>query len=164
MLFAGFTSGYIVSRGAGNWLQFNLPQSLYISTAIILASSITMFIAQRAIKQNNLNLVKTGLTLSLMTAIVFSFSQFKAWNDLVDMGIVFAGSKSNAAGSYLYILTGLHLLHLFGGIIALIITFVKTILEKYSATNSLGIEMCAIYWHFLTILWVYLLLFLHFIR
>lgn len=164
MLFAGLTSAYIVRQAEGNWLQFNLPLQFYISTAFILLSSATMIWALNSVKQNNLVNLQRGLLLTLLFGVGFAWSQFAAWGDLVDTGIFFTGAKSNAAGSYLYVISGVHLAHLAAGLLALLFSFIQAYRGKYSAKNKLGVELVATYWHFLDILWLYLLLFLLFIR
>ena len=164
MLFAGMTSAYIVRQAEGNWLYFDLPDTFYVSTAVIMISSMTMLLAQYAIKKDNTTLTTVMLLATLVLGFVFAMLQFQAWGELVDTGVFFAGRESNASGSFLYVLTGLHLAHLAGGLFALIFTSVKSILKKYSAEDHVGIGVAATYWHFLDILWVYLLLFLVFIR
>jgi len=164
MLFAGMTSAYIVRQAEGNWLYFDLPDTFYVSTAVIMISSMTMLLAQYAIKKDNTTLTTVMLLATLVLGFVFAMLQFQAWGELVDTGVFFAGRESNASGSFLYVLTGLHLAHLAGGLFALIFTSVKSILKKYSAEDHVGIGIAATYWHFLDILWVYLLLFLVFIR
>ena len=164
MLFAGMTSAYIVRQAEGNWLYFDLPDTFYVSTAVIMISSMTMLLAQYAIKKDNTTLTNVMLLATLVLGFVFAMLQFQAWGELVDTGVFFAGRESNASGSFLYVLTGLHLAHLAGGLFALIFTSVKSIVKKYSAEDHVGIGVAATYWHFLDILWVYLLLFLVFIR
>lgn len=164
MLFAGLTSAYIVRADNGNWLLFNLPDMFYISTAIILTSSITLFATLQAAKKSNYGMTTMGLLITLILGIAFCFTQFAGWSELFHKGIVPAGKYSNASGSFLYVLTGLHLAHLAGGLIALTITLINSLRKKYHAGNLLGLELCSIYWHFLDILWVYLFLFLYYIR
>lgn len=164
MVFAGLTSAYIVRQAEGNWLYFELPQMFYISTAVILVSSATMFWAQRAVKQNNQQAMVRAIGITLALGLAFCVTQFLAWGKLVDMGVFFAGHESNASGSFLYVLSGVHLAHLAGGIIALVFSYVKARLGRYSAENHVGLDVTATYWHFLDILWIYLLLFLLFIR
>lgn len=164
MLFAGLTSAYIVRQAEGNWLQFQLPIQFYISTAFILLSSATMLWAQNGIKSGNESVLQRGLLITFLLGVGFTWSQFSAWDALVDSGIFFAGARSNAAGSYLYVISGVHLAHLAGGLMALLFTFIKAYRGKYSQENRVGVELTATYWHFLDILWIYLLLFLLFIR
>lgn len=164
MLFAGLTSAYVVRADNGNWLIFNLPTVFYLSTAVIITSSITLFVALQMAKKNNTKGVIIGVLATFILGLVFTKMQFMGWSELTNKGIVFAGKYANAAGSFLYVLTGLHLLHLLGGLIALLITLKNSIKGKYNSNNTLGLELCSIYWHFLDILWVYLFLFLLYIR
>lgn len=164
MLFAGFTSAYIVRQAEGNWLVFPFPGSFYASTAIIIASSFTMWMASRFIKADNVASAQKFLGFTFLLGLAFVVSQIISWNTLTSEGIYFTGPTANASGSYLYVISGMHLLHLFAGIFALAITWFKTKRGKYSAAYHIGIELCGIYWHFLGILWIYLLFFLLFIR
>ncbi len=164
MLFAGLTSAYVVRADNGNWLVFKLPDIILISTALIITSSLTMFVAQRAIKKNNLKLTALSLFITLALGIGFFCAQFAGWKELTAQGIYFMGKQSNASGSFLYLIALVHLFHMIGGLIALTVSLTKTLLKKYSSSNYQGIELTAIYWHFLDILWVYLFLFLYFYR
>lgn len=164
MMFAGLTSAYVVRADNGNWLLFELPGVFFLSTAVIITSSITMFLALQMAKKNN----KKGIILWLLTTfalgLLFAYFQYSGWSELYSKQIFFGGKSSNAAGSFLYLITFLHLVHLFVGLIAVLITIKNSIIGKYNAQNTLGLELCSIYWHFLDILWVYLFLFLYFIR
>jgi cytochrome c oxidase subunit 3 len=115
-------------------------------------------------KKNAYKNIKLAAIITLLLGVAFIICQFKAWSVLVDQKIFFAGKYSNASGSFLYALTGLHLAHLFFGVIALIVVFIKASFEKYNSENFLGIKLCAIFWHFLDLLWIYLFLFLLFVR
>lgn len=164
MLFAGLTSAYIVRADNGNWLIFNLPNVFFISTALIITSSLTLFLALRMARKNNQSGIIFGLLATFILGVSFSVTQFMGWSELISNGIVLAGKYSNASGSFLYVLTGLHLAHLAGGLISLLVTLVNSLKRRYNAENTLGLELCSIYWHFLDILWVYLFLFLYYIR
>lgn len=164
MLFAGITSGYIVSKSGGTWLYFDLPVPFWFSTAIILLSSFTMKMAVNAVKSDKAGSVTGYLLATLVLGLVFAVLQFWGWSDMVSQKIFFAGKSSNAAGSYLYVITGLHLAHLAGGLIALLVSYNKSLNQKYSAQNHSGLLLTSTYWHFLDILWVYLFLFLFFAR
>jgi cytochrome c oxidase subunit 3 len=161
MLFAGLTSAYVVRADNGNWLVFHLPPISIVSTAIIVTSSITMLVAQRAIKKDNYRLTNIGLFITLALGIAFFFTQMEGWKQLTSQGIYFVGKYSNASGSFLYLIALVHLLHMVGGLIAVFVSLTKSLLKKYSSANYLGIELTAIYWHFLDLLWVYLFLFLY---
>ena len=159
MLFAGLTSGYIVRQAEGNWRFFELPSVFYVSSIIILLSSFTMQMAIRAVKKDDLSQVKTFLLFTLGLGLAFVFSQFLGWNELVKNDVYFA-DKLTPSGSFFYVITGLHLAHLAFGLLGLIITGSKSIRERYSSKNYLGISLCAIYWHFLGGRWIYLFVFL----
>lgn len=162
MIFAGLTSGYVVRQAEGNWMAFEVPFAFYVSTGILLASSLTMFLALRAAKKDDKQALKTWLIFTLGLGFAFVFSQFIGYNQLVKDGVFFTGG--NVAGSFFYVITGLHIAHLVGGILALLFTTGKAILEKYNSKNLLGIQLCATYWHFLDFLWLYLFVFLVAIR
>lgn len=164
MLFGGFTSAYVVRHEKGDWLDFTIPTTFFISTAIIIVSSITMNWAVIAAKNDNLKNIKSAMLLTLLLGIGFIISQYLGWKNLVEQKVYFAGRESNASGSFFYMITFMHLLHLFGGIIAVIVVNFKALAEKYSSKDYLGIQLCAIYWHFLDALWIYLFLFLYLIR
>jgi cytochrome c oxidase subunit 3 len=161
MLFAALTSAYIVRADSGNWLVFKLPPITILSTGVIVASSVTMFIAQRAIKKDEYKTTTLGLLLTFALGVVFLMTQLAAWNQLVAKGIYFAGKYSNASGSFLYLIAFMHVLHMAGGFVALFVSLFKTIKKRYSSADYLGLELTATYWHFLDILWVYLFLFLY---
>lgn len=161
MLFAGLTSAYVVRADNGNWLVFSLPSISIVSTAIIVMSSLTLLMAQRAIKKDNLKLTQLGLFLTLALGIAFFFTQVAGWKELTEQGIYFVGKYANASGSFLYLIAMVHLAHMIGGLIALSVSLTKSLLKKYSSADYLGIELTAIYWHFLDLLWVYLFLFLY---
>lgn len=164
MLFAGLTSAYVVRANNGNWLVFHLPDIAIISTGIIVTSSLTMLLAQRAIKNDNYKLTSIALFLTLALGIAFFYTQVEAWRQLTAQGIYFIGKYANASGSFLYFIAFIHMLHMTGGLIALVVSLTKSLLKKYSSADYLGIELTAIYWHFLDLLWVYLFLFLYFYR
>jgi cytochrome c oxidase subunit 3 len=164
MMFAGLTSAYVVRADNGNWLLFELPSAFYLSTAVIVTSSITLFFAFQMAKKNNQKGIIFGVLATFILGLLFSYFQYAGWSELYSKHIVFGGKSSNASGSFLYLITFLHLLHLFAGLISLLVTLINAIKGKYNAQNTLGLELCSIYWHFLDILWVYLFLFLYYIR
>lgn len=164
MLFAGLTSAYVVRADNGNWLVFKLPDIMILSTAVIVCSSFTMIFAQKSIKKGNYKASALGLGITLLLGFAFIYTQVLGWKQLTSQGIYFAGKYSNASGSFLYFIALIHILHLVGGLIALLVSLTKCLLKKYSATDYLGIELTAIYWHFMDLLWVYLFLFLYFYR
>ena len=164
MIFAGLTSAVVVRKAEGNWLDFDFPIWFFISVLIIIASSFTMNWANKNIKEDKIDIVNKALKYTLILGLSFALTQYLTWESLYKDGVYFTGPGSNASGSFLYVLSLLHLLHLFGGIIALLITIFKTKKGVYSSKNYLGIELCTIFWHFLDFLWLYLFLFLLYIH
>lgn len=162
MAFAGLTSAYLIRHSDSDWVSFELPNSFFISTASILLSSITLILAKRAVKKDDLKQVKQFVGLSLIFGLGFVIAQFYSYGVLVENGHYFTGS--NISSSFLYVLTGVHLAHVISGIIVLIVLLVRSLMEKYTAEEHLGLSLGSTYWHFLDVLWIYLLLFLLFIR
>jgi len=164
MLFAGLTSAYIVRQADGDWLVFDLPALFWYSTGIILLSSLTINLALQAARKNQFEKIKQMLIATLVLGIGFCVTQYLGWKTLVDSGIYFAGSLSNPAGSFMYVLTGVHLAHIISGLIFIVAVLIKANKNHYNASNSAGIWRCAVYWHFLDFLWIYLFVFLMIIR
>lgn len=164
MLFAAFTSAYVVRQQKGDWLLFEMPQIFYISTAVILLSSVTMNWVLSSAKNNDFKSIKLASLITLLLGVAFVICQWMGWNILYSQKIFFAGKYSNASGSFFYVLTLMHLLHLFGGMIALSVVWIKSIQGKYNSENLMGVRLCSIFWHFLDLLWIYLFLFLLFVR
>lgn len=157
MFFGGLTSAYIVRKAEGNWLEFEMPIWFTISTIAVIASSVSLWFAIQNIKEDKS--ATNLLTTTLIIGLTFTFSQVQGWKDLVAQGVYLTGEDSNPSGSFIYVITLAHLMHLIGGIVALSITTIKSKLNKYSKENYLGIELISIYWHFIGLLWLYLFLF-----
>lgn len=162
MIFASLTSAYVVRQADSDWLSIELPMQFYYSTAIIILSSITLVFADVSAKKNNQTGIKIGLISTFLLSLVFVYSQFDAYKILMDQGLYFSGS--GISSSFLYVLTIVHLAHVFGGNISLLITSVKGLRGKYSAEDKLGIELASWYWHYLTGVWMFLLMFLLYIK
>ena len=160
MLFAAFTSAYIVRKAEGNWLEFDLPTLFWVNTVILLLSSASMHWSYILAKKDNIDLLKVGVVITTVLGFAFLVGQVYAWKDLVASKVWFAGQDSNPSGSFLYVITGLHGVHLVSGVIFLVIVLVSTFKLKIHSKRLARIEMCATYWHFLDILWLYLFGFL----
>lgn len=160
MLFAAFTSAYIVRKAEGNWLQFDLPDLFWVNTIILLLSSASMHWSYILAKKDNIDLLKIAVVITTVLGFAFLVGQVYAWKDLVGAKVWFAGAQSNPSGSFLYVITGLHGVHLISGIVFLVIVLVSTFRLKIHSKRLARIEMCATYWHFLDILWLYLFGFL----
>ena len=157
MLFAALTSAYIVKQSGGEWLNFNLPGMFWITSVIIIVSSITMQLALKSAKEDRFNGLKTYLILTVLLGVAFLLGQYQSWKQLVEMDVYFVG---NPAGSFLYVLTGLHAAHIISGLIFLIVVIASSFKLKTHSKSIIRIEMCTTYWHFLGGLWLYLFLFL----
>lgn len=210
MFFAGLTSGYVVIQADSFWVKADLPVMFNYSTAIIIASSLTMILAIRSAKKDNFQVAKLGLLITLILGIAFCVTQFMSWQELTAEGKFFVGNIENikgvygqdyvievqgqrlqyvdgkyygandrdlekplnemidkafnASSSFLYIISALHMAHLAFAILFLLIGVIKAFMNKYTVENTLGLEVVGIFWHFLGGLWIYLFLFLLFIR
>ena len=165
MMFAGLTSAFVVSKSRVDWVKdFQLPSAFYFSTAAILGCSVTFHLAKKAIQKNKRSATTSFLLATFALGIVFVILQFVGFRQIVDSGYFFTGSASSITTTFLYIVTVMHLLHLAGGLISLLIIIYNHFKQKYNATQSLGIELGVMYWHFLDLLWVYLFLFLYFFK
>jgi cytochrome c oxidase subunit 3 len=158
MLFAALTSAYIVKQSDGNWLSFQMPGIFAINTAIIALSSLTMHLAYVAAKKDLLDRIKWMLAATIVLGLLFLVGQYISWSELVKSNVYFVSNY--ASGSFIYVFTGLHGLHLVSGIIFLLITLVSSLKLRIHSKNLVQIEMCMTYWHFLGGLWLYLYLFL----
>ena len=164
MSFAGLTSAYIVSKSRPDWLkEFELPIAFTISTIVILLSSISIWIAKKNVKKNNVSNTSLWLFITFGLGIIFIVSQFSGFKELISQGYFFTGAQSTITTSFLYVLTVLHLIHLFAGIIVLIVVITNNYKGKYE-TKKLGFELAVTFWHFLGFLWLYLFIFLYFFR
>jgi cytochrome c oxidase subunit 3 len=165
MMFAGLTSAFVVSKSRADWLKdFQLPTAFYFSTAVIIGCSVTFHLAKKAIQKDNLSATTTFLLTTLGLGIAFVILQFVGFGQIIDNGYYFTGAESSITTTFLYIVTVVHLFHLGGGLISLLIIIYNHFKQKYNSTQTLGIELGAMYWHFLDLLWVYLFLFLYFFK
>ncbi len=161
MMFAGLTSAFVVSKSRADWLKdFQLPTAFYFSTAVIMGCSITFHLAKKAIQKDNQQATTSFLLAALALGVLFVVLQFVGFGQIVESGYYFTGVESSITTTFLYIVTVVHLLHLAGGLIALCVIVFKQLKGRYNSVQTLGIELGAMYWHFLDLLWIYLFLFL----
>ncbi len=161
MMFAGLTSAYIVKRNQANWQTFDLPPFFWYSTVAILLSSATIFLAEKAFKQRQMKKYKSLLIATLVLGVLFIVFQLLGFQQLWAKQVTLTASVSY---SFLYVIVSLHVAHVVGGLIALLVLFVKTFSNKTRTYNSVPVELVSTYWHFVDILWIYLLIFLIMIR
>jgi cytochrome c oxidase subunit 3 len=158
MLFAAWTSAYIVRRAEGNWIYYELPSIFWTNSGIILLSSVTMIWAYRSAKRNNLEGLKTGLILTIVLGLSFLTGQVLAARDLIKISAYFTGG--NPSSSFIYVLGGFHALHIVSAIVYLLIVLRSAYKIRTHSQRMEQLEMCATYWHFLGGLWLYLFAFL----
>ena len=165
MMFAGLTSAFVVSKSRVDWLtDFELPIAFYYSTIVIIGCSVTFHLAKKAIQKDNKSATTGFLIATLALGILFVILQFMGFGQIVQEGYYFTGSESSITTTFLYVVTVVHLIHLAGGVVSLLIIIYNHFKQKYNSTQTLGIELGAMYWHFLDFLWVYLFVFLYFFK
>ena len=161
MMFAGLTSAYIIKRNQANWLTFDLPVIFWYSTALIIISSVTLMLSQRAFAERAMSKYRKMLAVTCLLGISFIIMQVIGFTQLTASGFTLT---KNVAYSFVYILVGLHALHVIGGVIALVVMLVRIFSSKTRNYSSVPVEMMSTYWHFVDLLWIYLFVFLLMIR
>lgn len=159
IMFGGFTSFYIVfaaSKGKGHGLV--LPDVFLYSTIMLVLSSVFLFLAAKAVRKQQVQAQKIFLWLTLALGAGFGYLQFGAWSALYQTGATLV--NNNAAISLIYIISGMHLLHIFAGLWIIGNSLWGAYRKVPQATAVYRIEIAAIFWHFIDILWIYLYVFL----
>lgn len=158
MVFGAFTSAYIVRRAAGNWLEFKLPDVFFVSTAVILLSSITLHLSYTGFKSGNEKRYKVMMIVTALLGLAFVVLQYKGWEALNEIGATFT---VNPSSSFIYVISGLHAAHVLGGIATLGVALVHAFILPYKPTlrRRQRFELVVQYWHFVDLLWVYLIIF-----
>lgn len=165
MAFAGWTSAYIVSSKREDWLSdIELPQAFFISTAIIVLSSITYMIARRTLKNGDQKTTTFLLIGTLILGISFIALQFYGFSQMLSQGYYFTGPTSNIKMSYIFLIAFVHILHVVAGLISLLVVLFQQTRGKYAPESMLGFELGETFWHFLDFLWIYLILFMYFVK
>jgi cytochrome c oxidase subunit 3 len=164
MMFTALTSAYIVRAGSStDWRQLTMPRVLWLSTALIVVSSVTLEIGRRKLRGASRSAYKRLLLVSAVLGLAFLASQLFAWRELVQQGIYVS---SNPHSSFFYVLTATHGVHLIGGLLALLFLFLRS---RPASENQLAVakgqataDAMTVYWHFLAFLWIYLVVLLFF--
>ncbi|MDP4214534.1 MAG: cytochrome c oxidase subunit 3 [Bacteroidota bacterium] len=156
MMFAGLTSAYIVKREQPGWTSYVTPVAFYYSTAVILISSATIFLAGKSFRERRMVRYKKMVAATAVLGLVFMLLQFLGFRSLWETGTNFHGS---GAGQFLYIIAGLHALHVFGGVIALFTLWIRTKNPRIRTYNAVPVDVVSTYWHFVDLLWIYLFIF-----
>lgn len=158
MMFAGLTSAFIVKSNLVGWRQIEIPGVFWFSTAVMLGSSITIQVALRSFRQRDMKNYRWLLGATFILGIAFVLLQWIGFSNLWEQQkITFKGSSG--AGQFLYVIFGLHALHVIGGVVALIVLFLKAFVGSVKNYSAVPIEVASTYWHFVDILWIYLLVF-----
>jgi cytochrome c oxidase subunit III len=156
MMFAGFTSAYIVKSNQAGWQPVQMPKIFYLSSVLILLSSGTIYLAYLALKNRQTGKYRMLVSLTALLGLGFVATQLIGFQELWKQNITF---KDSVAGSFFYIITGVHALHVVGGVIALIVIFARAFSTKAKYYSTTPVEIAGIYWHFVDILWMYLFMF-----
>lgn len=164
MFFAGLTSAYVISMKREDWVAFDLPDAFYISTALIIASSITLLLSQRFLKQDKRQLSLIMVVITLLLGIGFVWQQYVGFNQLKSIGLFFTGPESTVSTSFIIGISFMHVLHIIAGLAVLFVVIYNHFKYKYKSDDMLGFELGAIFWHFVDLLWIYLFLFFSFIK
>ena len=164
MFFAGLTSAYVLSIERDDWVTFDLPQAFYVSTFLIVASSIALSLSQKLLKKDRRQLSLLLVVITLLLGIGFVWQQYIGFNQLKSVGLFFTGPESTVSTSFIIGITFMHVIHLFAGLIVLFVVIYNHFKYKYKPNDLLGFELGAIFWHFVDILWIYLFFFFYFIR
>lgn len=206
MLFAGLLSAYIITSYSELWVNIVVPRAFYISTVVIILSSVTLKLSLNASKNANQKATSLFLIITLMLGVVFGVFQYQGWNQLLSAGSYFTGSVDNlsgtygddftityqgkeliyenddfyfpndelrekplrneiaifgnSAGSYIYLLSFVHLAHVVGGILFFIVILIMSFLSVSKIISPTRLRLGAIYWNFVDGLWIFLFLFL----
>jgi cytochrome c oxidase subunit 3 len=185
MLFVSFTSAYIVRQGlptldprtnnlVRDWIPVTLPRLLVLNTFVLLVSSVSMELARRQVKgeaplasASSASGVSLGgrmripwLPMTLVLGLAFLFGQWTAWKQLAANGFYVATTPSS---SFVYLLTGAHAAHLLGGVLALFVAGMASLLHRSLKTRSIVVDVTAWYWHFMALLWVYIFCLMKFV-
>ena len=157
MMFAGLTSAYIVKSGQAGWHEVKTPDIFWFSTAALLISSITIQAAQRSFKQRSMTAYRGLLLATFLLGLAFVVMQYNGFKWLWERGVHFEGSSG--AGQFLYVIFGLHALHVVGGLVALLVILSRQYFGHARHYNATPVEIMGTYWHFVDLLWIYLLVF-----
>ncbi|MGB2760163.1 MULTISPECIES: cytochrome c oxidase subunit 3 [Maribacter] len=165
MGFAGWTSAYIVSSSREDWSSdILLPNSFLYSTLAIIVSSFCYMLAKNAIKNGENAKGTKWLWITLGLGVLFVVLQFSGFSQMVADGYYFTGPTSSIKVSYIFLIAMVHVVHVVAGMISLLVVLYNQNKGKYSTENYLGVTLGATFWHFLDLLWIYLVLFMFFVK
>jgi len=158
MFFLALISAFVVRKGlGGDWAATAVPHILWLNTAVLIASSLTLERARRGLPAGDLSGFRLWWGLTTVLGVAFLAGQIVAWRQLAEAGIFLA---SNPSSSFFYVLTGAHGLHLLGGVLALAVVGLRGEPPAARLTRATAARVAGVYWHFMGLLWVCLFLLL----
>ena len=157
MLFAGLSSAYIVLHGLPQWQNITVPRIVWANTLVLFASSVALEFARQSVRRNQPAGVRQWMAVSGILGISFLVGQVIAWRQLVSAGVYLS---TTIHSSFFYVLTGVHALHLLGGLVGLGVVFQKAFANKLTAANYESLKVFSLYWHFMDVVWIYCFLLL----
>lgn len=166
MLFVSLTSAYVLrqSRGLGeahDWFPLHMPRVLWLTTGLLVASSVTIELARRSLRRSRYGAFRLLISMTALLGLGFLAGQMRAWLVLVAQGVYI---YSHPHSSFFYILTSLHAVHLVGGLIALLIVTVAALRMRITRSKRNAVDVTVLYWHFMDVLWIYLFVLLFFYK
>ena len=150
VLFSLMLSAYMERKVFSDWNSLSLPWLLWLNTAILISSSVAMHYALVSARRGRIDGVKAGLSAAGVLAFAFLAGQLLAWWELVTSGYSVSLGPANA---FFYMLTGLHGIHVIGGLVAWGRTMAKVRRGHEVGQLRLSVDLCALYWHFLLLIW-----------
>ncbi len=165
MSFAGLTSAYVVSKERPDWIaEFRMPPAFFISLALIIVSSFTVHFALKSIRKEKDAIGMLLLVSTFILGVLFVVFQFVGFSEIIQNGYNFTGPTSSITTSFIYLVVLLHVAHVFAGLLSLMVVIYNHYKQKYKNGKTLGVELAATFWHFIDIVWIYLFLFLYFVK
>jgi cytochrome c oxidase subunit 3 len=161
VMFAGLTSAYIVKRNQANWTSFDIPVMFWYSTGAMVLSSVLLYLAGKAFKERDMARYRGMLLGTLLLGVIFIVLQVLGFTQLWNDGLTL---QKNVAYSFLYVIVGIHAAHVVGGVVTLLVMALKAFSSKKRSYSTVPVELISTYWHFVDVLWIYLLVFLLMIR
>jgi cytochrome c oxidase subunit 3 len=159
MMFAGLTSAYIVKRSQASWALLEIPTIFWVSTLVILLSSGSIYLAQKAFKEREMYRYRAMVGITAILGFAFLILQIIGFASYGQMEIRLVGAGSNASYSFLLAIAALHGVHVLGGVIALTVIYIRARSTKRRNYSAVPIEVASTYWHFVDLLWLYLFVF-----
>lgn len=157
MMFAGLTSAFIVKSNLTGWVSLKIPSIFWVSTATIVLSSITIQLAVAAFKMRSMSRYRSFMWITFILGVLFVAFQIIGFREMWESNIRFRGASG--AGQFFYAIVGLHALHIAGGLVALLIMLIRSYVGKTKVYSVMPTVILSSYWHFVDLLWLYLIVF-----